>query len=227
MRRYALLFSSLLLTLAVLAIAANAMSNGAPDLQCTKCHVGASKADFVIEGLPTKYEPGKTYKITIRITKGPNCKGGAACGGFAFWASAGKIIVTDKKDTFITTMAGKTYITHTKAGSLLREWTFEWKAPDKPVPVTVIVSVIAANGDSSPVGDAFATKEFKLQPAGGGQKPTPTAATITTTITTSTTTTTVVTSSTVITSKDPTLAAIVAVIIFLIVVGGYLAVARR
>ena len=227
MNRYVLLSLSLVLVLAVLAVTASAMSNGAPDLQCTKCHVGASKADFVIEGLPKKYEPGKIYKITIKITKGPSCKGGAACGGFAFWASAGKIIVIDKKHTFVTTMAGKTYITHTKAGSLLREWTFEWKAPDKPVPVKVIVSVIAANGDSSPVGDAFASKEFVLQPATGAVQKTTTTTVITTTTVVPTTITKVTTSTVVVTSKDPTLAAIVAIIIFIIVVGGYLAVARH
>ncbi len=215
---------SVLFILAASMIAA-AMSNGAPDLHCTKCHIGASKADFIVEGLPKKYEPGKVYKITIKITKGPSCKGGAACGGFAFWASAGKVIAIDKKHTFVTTVAGKTFITHTKAGSLLREWTIEWQAPRKPEPVKVVISVIAANGDASPVGDAFAMKEFVILPAVSTPTSTTTVTTTTTVITT--TTTKVLTTTIVKTSKDPTLAAIVAIVIFIIVVGGYLAVARK
>jgi hypothetical protein len=89
MKRGLILF---LLVAAILAIGvvasyyhAEAMSNGAPELDCVKCHLGADKnpADFVVEGLPEQYEPGKTYKITVKITKGPDCSGGAACGGFA------------------------------------------------------------------------------------------------------------------------------------------------
>ncbi len=146
-----------------------AMSNGAPTLSCTMCHTDAAShpAQFVVLGLPKEYEPGKAYKITVEITKGPNCEGGVACGGFAATVNAGELKVIDPKDTFITTdtMTGQKIITHTKEGSLLRKWTFEWIAPEKPEKVTFKIAVIAANGDGSPFGDAYAAKEITLTPA--------------------------------------------------------------
>ncbi|UXD22218.1 hypothetical protein IPA_02670 [Ignicoccus pacificus DSM 13166] len=153
----------------ILAATVFAMSNGAPTLTCTQCHMGAAQhpAQFKVIGLPKEYVPGKAYKITIEITKGPDCTGGVACGGFAVSVSAGKLKVIDPKDTFISTdmMTGKPIITHTKEGSLKREWTFEWIAPKKPVPVTFNIAVIAANGDGSPMGDWYASKIITIQPA--------------------------------------------------------------
>ena len=227
---------SLLLLAGLGAIHAKSMSNGAPALNCAQCHVGSQNrpVKFVVEGLPSngKYEPGKTYKITIKITEGPKCNPTVACGGFAFYASAGKIIVTDQKDTFVThTPDGKTFITHTKAGSKKREWSFEWQAPSKPEKVTIIVSVLAANGDGSFNGDAFAQKKIILEPATGGAtttKPSPTTTVIkTTTVKTVTSTSPVVTTVGYKTSHNTGVAIGVAILIFLVVVGGYLLYARK
>jgi len=226
---------SLLLLAGLGALHAKSMSNGAPALNCAQCHQGAQNrpVKFVIEGLPSngKYEPGKTYKITIKITEGPKCNPSVACGGFAFYASAGKIIVTDKKDTFISTLPdGKKIITHTKAGSKKREWSFEWQAPSTPEKVTIIVSVLAANGDGSFNGDAFAQKTIVLEPAGGAttSKPSPTTTVIkTTTVKTVTSTTPVTTTVGYKTSHNTGVAVGVAILIFLVVVGGYLLYARK
>jgi len=213
----------------IAALHASSMSNGAPQLNCVQCHVGADKnpADFVVEGLPDKYEPGKTYKITIKITKGPDCSGGVACGGFAVQVSAGELIVTDDKDTFIsTTPTGEKLLTHTKDGSMKREWSFEWKAPDTAEPVTFKIVVIAADGDGSFNGDAYAAKEITVEPElAGGQA----APTTTTKIVTETTTTTVVTTTPIgtITEHNTILAIGVAVVVFIIVVGGYILLTRK
>jgi hypothetical protein len=183
----------------ILAATVFAMSNGAPTLSCTQCHMGADKnpAQFEIVGLPKTYVPGKAYKITIKVTKGPDCAGGVACGGLAVSASAGELKVVDPKDTFTTTdmMTGKSIITHTKQGSLKREWTFEWVAPKTPAPVTFKISVLATNGDGSPMGDAFDSKTVVLQPAAitGTTSTagvcTPTTVTVTKTVTVTMTTT--------------------------------------
>lgn len=241
------ILAPILVLAAVLAIGllsykhVEAMSNGAPALNCVQCHVGADKnpADFVVEGLPEKYEPGKTYKITVKITKGPDCSGGVACGGFAVAVSAGELKVVDSKNTFISPLpTGEKILTHTKEGSKLREWTFEWVAPSKPEPVTFTISVLAANGDGSFNGDAYASKTFTVQPAtaGGGAgtatataspSPTPTT-TVTTKVVTETTTITTTTYVTkTIEKRNPGFAIAVAVIIFVVIVGAYLAVARK
>jgi hypothetical protein len=223
---------------------AKAMSNGAPALDCVQCHMGADKrpADFVVEGLPSKYEPGKTYKITIKITKGPDCSGGVACGGFAVAVSAGQIKVTDPTHTFISTLpTGQKVLTHTKAGSKLREWTFEWVAPSEPAPVKFEISVLAANGDGSFNGDAYAHKTITIQPATATttatatasptptptSKPTVTTTTITTVVTQTTTITTTSYTTITKTQRSPGLAIAVGVIIFVVVVGAYLAATRK
>jgi len=204
-----------------------AMSNGAPQLNCLQCHQDAKNnpAEFVVEGLPDKVEPGKEYKITIKITKGPESKG-AAYGGFAVSVSAGELVVIDKDNTFIaTTPTGEKLLTHTKAGSMKREWTFAWKAPQNcDGPITFKISVIAANGDGSPFGDGYAIKEITVECAGAA-KPTTTTTTVVETVTK--TTVTESTSYTTIQRSNPGLALGVAVLIFLVVVGGYLLLARK
>ncbi|BEP17194.1 hypothetical protein PYJP_05460 [Pyrofollis japonicus] len=215
---------------------AKAMSNGAPAMKCIQCHVGADKrpADFTVEGLPQTYEPGKTYKITIKITKGPDCNPSVACGGFAVKVSGGEIIVTDEKDTFIAELPEGKVLTHTKEGSKKREWSFEWKAPSSPQPVTFEISVLAANGDGSFNGDAYAHKTFTVKPAGGaggaaggaGAKPIVT----TTTKVVEETTTTIVPGETTTQIKEKhntALAITVAILLFILGVAAYLLATRK
>ena len=206
---------------------AQAMSNGAPALNCVQCHSGADKrpADFTVEGLPQKYEPGKTYKITIKITKGPQCNPTVACGGFAVKVSAGELIVTDKQNTFMS----NDILTHTKEGSKKREWSFEWKAPSTPQPVTFEISVIAANGDGSNVGDAFAHKTITVQPATGGEAGPKPVVTTTTKVVESTTTTVVPgpTTTQIFTRHNTALAITVAILLFIIGAAAYLLATRK
>ena len=201
---------------------AAAMSNGAPRLDCTQCHQDAKNrpAEVEITGVPQKAEPGKEYKITIKIVKGPK-SAGAAYGGFAFWASAGKLIVVDEKNTFETNTPDGPIITHTKDGSMKREWTVAWKAPDKCTgPIKLVFSVIAANGDGTFNGDAYARKEFIVQCAGGGAGGAAGGqATTSTKIMTSPVTT--------IMEHNTGLAFGVAVLIFVVFVAGYILFAAR
>ena len=246
MRRLALVVS-LVAVIAIVGIVSStimnkaaAMSNGAPRLECIQCHQDAKNrpAAFTVEGLPATVEPGKEYTIKVKITKGPKSLG-AAYGGFAVKASAGKLIVADKDNTM---MSGD-LLTHTKKGSMHREWTFKWKAPSKCTgDVKFRISVIAANGDGSNIGDAFASKELTVKcgkpkaaaPAKTGTatataKPKPKVITTTKTYTETELVTTTVTTTKTLTSTTakPGLAAGVAVIVFLIVVAGYLALARK
>ncbi len=226
----AALFITAVLAVGVLSLLhASAMSNGAPQLNCLQCHQDAKNrpAEFVVEGVPQKAEPGKEYKITVKITKGPKSKG-AAYGGFAVEATAGQLVVLDKDNTFIsTTPTGEKLLTHTKQGSMKREWSFAWKAPEKcSGPITLKISVIAANGDGSPFGDAYGHKEFKIECSGA--KPSAPATTTKTVVETTTkTVVTETTSYTTIQKSGAGLALGIAVLIFLVVVGGYLLLARK
>ncbi|UXD22767.1 hypothetical protein IPA_08080 [Ignicoccus pacificus DSM 13166] len=159
----------ILIFVLLLGSLALAMSNGAPALDCAQCHIGAAQhpPKFKVIGLPKYYEPGKVYNITIEITKGPPCKGGVACGGFAVSVSGGKLIVTDPKDTFLTTdLFGHEILTHTSQGALKRKWSFAWKAPTKPKPVIFSIAVNAVNGDGSNMGDSYGFTQVTILPKG-------------------------------------------------------------
>ncbi len=154
------------IALLIVSVTLFALSSGAPEFTCTTCHVNAGKADFKVLGLPLTYSPGGVYKVTIVITKGPKCEG--VCGGFAVIASGGKLMPLDEKTQLLTdARTGEQMLTHTALGAKCRKWTFEWIAPEKPEKVTFKIAVIAANGDGTPLGDAYAFKEITLTPATG------------------------------------------------------------
>lgn len=209
---------------------AHAMSSGAPSLNCVQCHHGAGKrpATFIIDGLPKKYIPNKIYTIVIKITNGPKCNPNIACGGFAVKVDSGKLIVTDSKDTQILTSPMGKIITHTKQGSKKREWRFEWKAPKATRPVTFEISVLAANGDGSPLGDAFAQKIITIQPV----SVTTTTTTMNKTKNLTITKTTPETQSFTITTKrqekhNTLVATISAVLLFVLATAAYLLAIRK
>ncbi|NPA85239.1 MAG: hypothetical protein GXO07_04445 [Crenarchaeota archaeon] len=164
--------------LATMMVPLFAMSNGAPNFSCTMCHQDAkpiAPQNIVISGLPQYYEPGKAYKLTIEIKDVNECTPAmVACGGFALQASAGEFKIIDPENTFIAQPApGESFVTHTKAGSMMKKWTVEWIAPQEPQPVTLKVAALAANGDGTPFGDYFGMKVFQVQPAQTGMQEQP------------------------------------------------------
>jgi hypothetical protein len=135
-------------------------NNSAPNLECTGCHQGEGAAEVKIEGLPEKYIPGKTYKITLTVVSG-NASLGDVAGGFALEASAGELIVSDKKNTQLS----DGFITHTKEGSAFRKWAIGWKAPATNITVDITVMAVAANGDFSPAGDVVGANSLSIRPS--------------------------------------------------------------
>jgi len=161
-----------LLAALTLIVVTFAMSNGAPTLSCTQCHVDAKAIppkDLVVEGIPKYYEPGKIYNITVKILDVNPCNPEvmAGCGGFAVHPSAGELVQTDKVNTIIAhNPVDGVYITHSERGHMKREWRFAWKAPSKPQPVEFKVAALAANGDATPFGDYYGAKVIKTYPVG-------------------------------------------------------------
>jgi len=137
----------------------HSFNNSAPNFECLTCHVGQMAADMVeIRGLPKNYVPGKTYRLTIVVTS--NMKSmGEVQGGFALEASAGELIVQDKKNTQLS----NNILTHTQEGSHHRTWTFGWKAPTDKKDVHITVMALAANGDFSPVGDITGANSYTIR----------------------------------------------------------------
>lgn len=132
--------------------------NSAPNLECISCHEGEMVQDMVkIQGLPKSYVPGKTYNLTVIVTSDIQSMSESA-GGFAVEASAGKLVVKDKKNTQMS----NGILTHTQEGSESRKWTFGWKAPSQKTDVSITVMAVAANGDYSPFGDKVGANSYTL-----------------------------------------------------------------
>ncbi len=134
-------------------------TGGAPMTMCMDCHGMPKGAEVRVENLPSSFLPGAVYELTVRVTSAVKSESDVQ-GGFAVSASAGELIVSDPVNTQIS--GG--FITHTPEGTQSRAWKFKWKAPAEKKPVTLNVSVIAANGDFAPANDAFARREFVITP---------------------------------------------------------------
>ncbi len=134
-------------------------TSGAPMTMCMDCHGLPKGAEIRMENLPTSFQPGAVYQMTVKVVSAVKSEGDIQ-GGFAVTVSAGELVVSDPKNT----MKSDGYITHTAEGCLQRSWKFKWKAPAEKKKVTLNVSVIAANGDFAPANDGFARREFVIAP---------------------------------------------------------------
>ncbi len=139
-----------------------AFLNSAPSFECMDCHIGAEDyvIDIMLEGMPERYEPSKTYELKLIIRSDLESISDIK-GGFAAQATAGELL---EKDELNTQISGD-YLTHTMEGNKYREWTIGWKAPqvaDERVDIEVMV--VAANGDYSPSMDAVGFETFRTDP---------------------------------------------------------------
>lgn len=137
----------------------NSHNNSAPNLECTSCHQGEGSAEIKLDGVPENYIPGKTYRITLSVISDNQSLGDVA-GGFAVEASAGELMVTDRKNTQLS----EGFLTHTQEGSAFRKWTFGWKAPVQKTGANLTIMAVAANGDYSPAGDVTGAGGFPIMP---------------------------------------------------------------
>ncbi len=135
--------------------------NSAPNLDCISCHEGEMVQNMVkVQGMPKSYVPGKTYNLTVIVTSDLESMSESK-GGFALEASAGELIVRDKKNTQLS----NGILTHTQEGSELRKWTFKWKAPSEKIDASITVMALAANGDYSSVGDRVGADSYTIKSA--------------------------------------------------------------
>ncbi len=153
--------SLLLLFLAGWANQGLAYNNGAPTMDCFRCHaaVGDQESSLRVTGLPEAFVPGKTYRFKVAV-ESSQASLGEVQGGFAVEISAGELRVVDKRHTQISSGIA----THTQEGSALRVWEVSWRAPREKKPVELTIMAVAANGDFAPVGDPVAAELYTLMP---------------------------------------------------------------
>ena len=111
-----------------------------------------SSPAFSVEGLDGPLQAGRTYTVHLRFSPDD----GAVAGFLASFNSeddgAGAVIAADgleSKGAAVRSTAVKTLAQGSTA------WTFDWTAPDRQGPVTLLIAANAANDDASPFGDTI------------------------------------------------------------------------
>ncbi|MBI2942740.1 MAG: hypothetical protein HYY25_00940 [Candidatus Wallbacteria bacterium] len=166
MRRSSIVSFAVAALAVALPVAATASTSNPPDLylgqkaavSCNICHgrAGAGNGNLSIQGLPSAFEPGKSYPLTVKLVES-----GAKKAGFRLAAQtaegkqAGKIVNRDPSlDVHVA--EGVTYLKQSYNGTdtngTERSWTFLWKAPESGS-VKFSVEAVAGDADGSVQGD--------------------------------------------------------------------------
>lgn len=132
--------------------------SGRAGATCIACHVPAPdpltglepEAHAGLEGLPEAWDVGQTYVLTLRVTGGPPAMPDPQPqGGFDLAVGGGVLAVPEGSESLLR-LVGEQEATYRPAGTLQREWSVLWTAPDlaaEPAPVPVWLAVLAANGN--------------------------------------------------------------------------------
>lgn len=154
-------------------------SGGFGEDHCQACHFGdtlnAAPGRLTLTA-PPRYSPGKTYPLTVTLTRP-----GMAVGGFQLTArfddggaQAGTLAIADgDRDRIkVTTDRGVQYAYHQRPGTRLTgpnvvRWTLKWTAPSAGGAVVFNVAANAANEDDSQFGDYVYTAAARSAAVGG------------------------------------------------------------
>lgn len=158
------------------------VTGGFGEQSCHLCHVdnpvNASGGAVALEGVPTTFVAGKTYPITVTISREGMRRGGfeiAArfASGRQRGRQAGAWRLLDTRAQLIPGAVDKalTFVQHNLTGSRAatpgaNTWTVEWIAPAAAsAPVQFNVAANASNNDDSPLGDFIYVKSARSAPA--------------------------------------------------------------
>jgi len=126
-----------------------------------------SGVSVVVSGIPSTYQPGTSYPLTIYVSGSPGTGG-----GFDLSVTRGTLSTTDSN---VQVVSGEA--THTNPNA--RSWSVNWLAPPTGSgTATFHAAVLAANVDGSSAGDAWNTNSYSSgEHTGGGGGPTGTGTT--------------------------------------------------
>jgi hypothetical protein len=166
-----------LLLLALLPAALTAYKDGPPansaggfgESTCHQCHfdnpLNAPGGTFDLAGVPPRYEPSASYRITVSLSRGDMQRGGFqlaarfASGGEK-GRQAGRWQLADDRAQVIAGEHDSTmlFVEHTARGSVAAppgalSWTIGWTAPPGGGPVEFSAAGNASNDDASALGD--------------------------------------------------------------------------
>lgn len=155
-------------------------TGGFKEPTCQQCHMGHDLNEpggtLTLSGVPTQYDAGQSYTITVALKKDGLEKGGfqlaaRATIGAAAGRDAGSLEIIGA-DCQLVKSADKTvtYIQHTPAGTNAAvpgslTWKFRWTAPKAAdAPVEFDLAANASNNDASPMDDSIYTSSQTSKP---------------------------------------------------------------
>lgn len=158
------------------------VTGGFGEQSCHVCHldnpVNAPGGSVEVTGVPSAFNAGATYRVTIVLRREDLSRGGFEIAArFASGRQKGKQAgtwrVPDARAQLIPGAVDKalTFVQHNLAGSRtstsgVNTWTIEWTAPSAPAgPVQFNVAANASNDDDSPLGDYIYLKSIRSAPA--------------------------------------------------------------
>jgi hypothetical protein len=163
-----------------------AHTGGFGEPTCHACHFDnplnagpdTRAAALELRGLPSAYEAGRTYRLTIVLREPDLRRSGFALSArfasaaAAAGADAGTLMALD--EGVAITLEGRppvSYAHHTETGTHVGEagsasWSLDWRAPSGAAsPVVFHVVANAANDDNSEFGDRIFARSFTLPAA--------------------------------------------------------------
>ena len=159
-----------------------AHTGGFGEPTCAECHFGNSMNEpggaLSLAGLPEEYQPGLTYRISVRLARAELGRGGfelaaRVADGPAAGRQAGLLESSDERvnvaDSSRADRGVVQYARHTQVGSERGEldtlqWAINWTAPAAGTGAVIFhVAANAANDDNSPLGDFIYTTTARVQ----------------------------------------------------------------
>ncbi len=150
-------------------------TGGFGEPSCTHCHLGNDV------GLPTRYEPGRAYALTVTLAAEETDVAGFQL--TSRWAegpragtNAGTLAPADAR-TATKDSLGVTYAHQTPDGAPASRdrsgssWALSWTAPEADGPILIHVAANSGNADESPLGDLVYTHAARLEGASEARSP--------------------------------------------------------
>ncbi len=154
-----------------------AHTGGFGEPTCQICHIGYEVLDspdhLTLEGLPTKYQSGETYLLTLVLTdEFMSAAGFQLSSRYAEGSSDGNQagVPENLNDRVQITegTSGIAYLHQTEASSWAvsggsASWSWEWTAPEDGHAVVFHMTANAANGDNSPLEDQIYRRVIEVE----------------------------------------------------------------
>ena len=124
------------------------------------CHsqTGSNAASVSISGLPSSYDAGNMYQLTVDVSGGVP----GSSGGFSLEVNKGTLS-TGIGAMLVNVNNQGNSATHSITGSSYRSWSFEWTAPAAGAgQVTFEVAGMTTNGNGGNSGDRWTTSVVQL-----------------------------------------------------------------